>query len=117
MLSSFENLDEETDGLLIHSENYQGLNLLENKYKNKIDCIYIDPPYNTDATEIIYKNGYKDSSWMTLMENRINLAKRLLKLEGLFISAIDEYEYMNLLGIKKKYIRARKLYRYYYYSL
>ncbi len=101
LLSSFENLDEETDGLLIHSENYQGLNLLENKYKNKIDCIYIDPPYNTDATEIIYKNGYKDSSWMTLMENRINLAKRLLKLEGLFISAIDEYEYMNLLGIKK----------------
>lgn len=101
LLSSFDNLDEQTDGLLIHSENYQGLSLLENKYKDRVDCIYIDPPYNTDASEILYKNGYKDSSWMSLMENRIRLAKKLLKPDGLFISAIDELEYMNLLGIKK----------------
>lgn len=101
LLTSFYNLDEQIDGLLIHSENYQGLKFLESKYKEKIDCIYIDPPYNTDASEIIYKNGYKDSSWMTLMENRITIARRLLMPDGLFISAIDDYEYMNLLGLKK----------------
>ncbi len=101
LFTSFDNLDEQTDGLLIHSENYQGLRFLENKYKEKIDCIYIDPPYNTDASEIIYKNGYKDSSWMALMENRISIGRKLLTPDGLFISAIDEYEYMNLLGLKK----------------
>ena len=42
LFTSFDNLDEQTDGLLIHSENYQGLRFLENKYKEKIDCIYID---------------------------------------------------------------------------
>jgi adenine-specific DNA-methyltransferase len=49
LLSDFEDIDEATDGLLIHSENYQALRLLERKYAGKVKCIYIDPPYNTGS--------------------------------------------------------------------
>jgi adenine-specific DNA-methyltransferase len=53
MLASFEDLDEMTDGLLVHSENWQAMNLLKEKYQEKVKCIYIDPPYNTAATPIL----------------------------------------------------------------
>src|SRR5207248_9969125 len=53
LLASFENLDEQTDGLLIHSENFQALNLLQERYREQVKCIYIDPPYNTGPSEII----------------------------------------------------------------
>ena len=51
LIASIDNLDEETDGLLIHSENFQALNLLQERYKEKVQCVYIDPPYNTNASE------------------------------------------------------------------
>ncbi len=50
LLASFDNLDEMTDGLLVHSENWQALNLLLEKYRERVKCIYIDPPYNTAAS-------------------------------------------------------------------
>ena len=71
LLASFDDLDDMTDGLLVHSENWQALRLMDEKYRESVKCIYIDPPYNTDASAIIYKNGYKDSSWLSLMENRV----------------------------------------------
>ena len=63
-----------TDGLLIHSENFQALNLLLEKYRERVKCIYIDPPYNTETIEILYKNDYQHSSWLRMMENRLLLA-------------------------------------------
>ncbi len=54
LLASFDDLDEVTDGLLIHSENYQALRFLEQRYSGKVKCIYIDPPYNTGSDEFIY---------------------------------------------------------------
>ena len=57
LLEHFDNLDNETDGLLIHGENFQGLNLLTEKYRESLKAIYIDPPYNTDASAILYKNN------------------------------------------------------------
>ena len=71
LLSHFDDLDNQIDGLLIHGENFQGLNLLTEKYRESLKAIYIDPPYNTDAAAILYKNNYKDSSWMSLMADRI----------------------------------------------
>ena len=56
------------------------------------DTIYIDPPYNTDASPILYKNNYKDSSWLSLMENRLSLAKKLLLSNGVLCCAIDDEE-------------------------
>jgi len=92
LLSLFDNLDEELDGWLIHSENYQALNTILPKFEEKVKCIYIDPPFNSPSTEIIYKNNYKHSSWLSLMENRINLGKMFLDSKGCFIVAIDENE-------------------------
>jgi len=91
-LSRNNNLDEILDGVLIKSENWQALNLLSNKYQAKVQTIYIDPPFNSPSTEILYKNNYKHASWLCLMENRIHMGKRFLKKEGVFIVAIDENE-------------------------
>ncbi len=99
LLASFENLDEACDGVIINSENFQALNLLFKKYREQVKCIYIDPPYNAKSSEIIYKNEYKHASWLSLMENRITIAKELLCAEGVSAIAIDEVEQERLGGI------------------
>jgi adenine-specific DNA-methyltransferase len=92
LLASIHNLDEQTDGLLIHSENFQALNFLQERYREQVKCIYIDPPYNTDASSILYKNNYKHSSWLSLIENRINAVLGVLKKNGICCLAIDDEE-------------------------
>lgn len=96
LLDRIENLDENCGGLLINSDNFQALNFLQNKYKEKIKCVYIDPPYNTAASEIIYKNSYKHSSWISLLENRLELAKHNLMEDGVICIAIDDFEFPSL---------------------
>ena len=92
LLASFDDLDEATDGLLIHSENFQALRLLLERYREQVKCIYIDPPYNSKTSEILYKNTYKHSSWLSLMSDRIALASHLLQSDSVFVCAIDENE-------------------------
>lgn len=92
LLAAFDNLDEEIEGLLINSENFQALNLLLEKYRGKVKCIYIDPPYNTGGDDFIYKDNYQHSSWLTMMENRLRLAKELLSENGIIFISIDDYE-------------------------
>ena len=62
LLASIPDLDEKCDGLLVHSENFQGLKFLLARFNGCIGCEYADPPYNSDASSILYKNGYKSSS-------------------------------------------------------
>ncbi|KPL82220.1 site-specific DNA-methyltransferase [Levilinea saccharolytica] len=92
ILALFDDLDAALDGWLVHSENYQALITLLPKFKQRVDAVYIDPPYNTDASAIIYSNDYKDSSWATLMENRLNVVSNYLKQEGIICVAIDDEE-------------------------
>ena len=92
LIASIENFDEQCDGLLIHSENFQALNLLQEKLKGQLHAIYIDPPYNTGPTEIIYKNEYKDSSWLSLMHDRLRLSLKLLRQHACYSIAIDDFE-------------------------
>ena len=92
VLSLFDNLDEQTDGLLINSDNFQGLNFIDNRFRQKIDSVYVDPPYNTKVAPILYKNNYKHSSWLSLMNDRITQGRLLLKEEGKFCLTIDDYE-------------------------
>lgn len=97
LIASIDNLDEKTNGILINSDNYQALRLIKNRYRNKVQTIYIDPPYNTDATPILYKNGYRDSSWMSLMRDRLEESKSLLQdTIGYYSIAIDDTELHNL---------------------
>lgn len=96
LIASLDNLDNETDGLLIHGENFQALNLITEKYRETLKAIYIDPPYNTKGSPILYKNNYKDSSWLSLMNERISTSRELLISNGTLCAAIDEVEAPNL---------------------
>ncbi len=96
LVKSMENIDEQTNGLLINSENFQALELLQEKYKKVIKNIYADPPYNTSASEIAYKNNYKNSSWLSLMESRLALGKQLLTSDGIQCTTIDDVEQSKL---------------------
>jgi len=93
VLATIDHLDEQTGGLMINSENFQALNLLENRYNSNVDTIYIDPPYNTSSSEILYKNSFRHSSWLSLIENRLTIAKELLCNDGVHFFTIDDYEY------------------------
>lgn len=91
---------------LIESDNYHALQLLEYLYGGKVDCIYIDPPYNTGARDWKYNNDYVDSSdtyrhskWLSMMQKRLKIAKKLLNPEnGILVCAIDDNE-LNTLGM------------------
>ena len=96
LLAHFENLDDETDGLLIHGENFQSLNLLVEKYGESIKCIHIDPPYNTKTSGFLYKNAYQHSSWLTMMADRVMLAEQFMAPHSCLFCHIDENEYENL---------------------
>ncbi|WP_412985619.1 site-specific DNA-methyltransferase [Pontimicrobium sp. IMCC45349] len=96
LLAEFDDLDEQTNGLLINSENFQAVNALQSKYKKQIKSIYIDPPYNTDASAIVYKNNYKDSSWLSLMYDRLKISANFLSKDGIICVAIDDEEVSEL---------------------
>jgi len=83
ILSLFDDLDNQLDGWLIKSENYQALNTILPKFKEKVQTIYIDPPFNKEQdADYLYNVKYKDSTWITLLENRLKLARDLLKETG-----------------------------------
>ncbi|MDD9799691.1 MAG: site-specific DNA-methyltransferase, partial [Gammaproteobacteria bacterium] len=96
LLAQFDDIDGDCDGVLLSGENFQGLNLLAEKYRGRVDCVHIDPPYNTNTSGFLYKNGYQHSSWMTMMENRNRLAQDFLSEKGTFLCHIDENEYERL---------------------
>lgn len=89
---------------LIEADNYHALQFLEYLYAGKVDCIYIDPPYNTGARDWKYNNDYVDSNdqyrhskWLSFMERRLKLAKHLLNpQDSVLIVTIDEKEYLHL---------------------
>ena len=89
---------------LIESDNYYALQLLAYLYPGMVDCIYIDPPYNTGARDWKYNNDYVDSSdqyrhskWLSMMKRRLKLAKKLLNpRDSVLIVTIDEKEYLHL---------------------
>jgi len=95
LLASFDNLDDATGGLMVKSENWQALNLLQERYREQVKCIYIDPPYNTGSDEFLYKDNYQHSSWLTMMEERTLLSKKLLSDVGIYYSSIDDHEVSN----------------------
>ncbi|WP_187884374.1 site-specific DNA-methyltransferase [Helicobacter pylori] len=80
--------ENEINGTLIKSENYQALNSLKNRYKEAIDCIYIDPPFNT-GSDFAYIDRFQDSTWLSLMHNRLQLAYDFLSSQGSFYLHLD----------------------------
>ena len=91
LIGLFDNLDEELDGRLIKSENYQALLGVAHRWARAAKAIYIDPPFNK-ASEANYEYNvkYKDSTWLTLLQNRIEISKQLLKDGGFFLLRCDQ---------------------------
>ena len=94
---------EKPNNILIEGDNYHALSVLNYTHNQKIDLIYIDPPYNTGAKDWKYNNdfvdvndAYRHSKWLSMMEKRLRLAKNLLKEDGVLICAIDDNEFYHL---------------------
>ncbi len=96
LVASVDRLDDCVSGLMINADNFHALKLLKTKYQDSISGCYIDPPYNTNATEILYKNGYKHASWMSLIKDRASVCKILLNESAVLCATIDDNELYRL---------------------
>ena len=102
--------------LLIEGDNYHALSVLNYTHAKKIDVIYIDPPFNTGAKDWKYNNNYVDindayrhSKWLSMMSHRLQLAKNLLKENGLLICAIDDNEFYRLGALLEDVFTGREI--------
>ena len=93
---SEQGLEEMTDGLLVHGENWQALDLLAERYQGKVKSVYIDPPYNTGGDGFLYKDTFQHSSWITMMNSRLECARNYLAPNGSISVSIDDHETSNL---------------------
>ncbi len=96
LIASIENFDEQCDGLLIHSENFQALNLLQSRYSEQVKCIYIDPPYNTDGDGFLYKDSYQHSSWIAAIVDRVRALSNFRYSASCLWISIDSREQAHL---------------------
>ncbi|MEI6639310.1 MAG: site-specific DNA-methyltransferase, partial [Chlorobium sp.] len=92
LLSTVDNLDETLDGLLMHGDNFHGLNLLQARYREQVKCVYIDPPYNTGGDGFPYKDNYQHASWLTMISERLDASYPLLTENSVMFSSIDALE-------------------------
>lgn len=101
--------DNSDDNILIEGDNYHALSVLNYTHENKIDVVYIDPPYNTGQEDFIYndkfidkEDKYRHSKWLNFMEKRLNLAKKILTKDGVIFASIDDNEYPRLIMLFEK---------------
>jgi len=92
LIAIIEGFDTKLDGVLVHGDNYQALQLMQSRYLEQVKCIYIDPPYNTASSSIPYKNNYKHSAFATMMHDRIASLQPLLRRDGALFVSIDKTE-------------------------
>ncbi len=102
-------LDDALDGVAIQSDNWQALNTLQHKYRQRIQSLYADPPYNTDAGPISYKNGYRKASWAAFIQNRLGVGRSYLTEDGVVCITIDDFQKNELLEIMAKEFGAENL--------
>ena len=109
LLNAINEIDEATDGVLIHGENCQAMRLAARRFAARIECAYIDPPYNTGNDGFMYRDNYRDSSWLAFVDGRL---QALLPLAGndsaLFVS-IDDNEVGNLVNLVKGHSSSAEL--------
>ena len=96
ILSVFDDIESILNGELIKADNFQALNTLMPKYQGKVDLIYIDPPYNTGNDGFIYSDKFNHSSWLSMIANRLELAREFLKDSGSIFISIDDNEQARL---------------------
>jgi adenine-specific DNA-methyltransferase len=96
ILSYFDDIDSEINALLIKGENSNALSLLKESLRENLTSIYIDPPYNTGDDGFMYKDSFKSSSWISMMNNTLPQARELLNDDGSIFVSCDEHQYLEL---------------------
>lgn len=96
---AIQDVEDQTDGALLHGDNFQALSLMGRRYQARLKCIYIDPPYNTDAGPIDYKNGYRSSSWLSMIQSRLWLSGTILADDAILCVTIDDYQVHELASL------------------
>lgn len=99
LIASIDNLDDNCDGLLIDSDNFHALRLIYEKYKSRIGNVITDPPYNTGDDGFLFKDNYSDSSWLSMMNDRLKLVYDLLKDNSWVTININDIELFNLMKL------------------
>ena len=96
LLDAIGNVDEHVDGVLVHSENFQALAMMQARYRDQVQAVCVDPPYNTGDDGFAYKDQYPHSSWISMLACRFDAASRLLCPEGVAFVHIDDNEFKHL---------------------
>lgn len=96
LLRSIDDLDAATTGLLVNADNFSALSLLQARYRRSAKCVYADPPYNTDGSPVVYKNGFTASSWLSMVRDRLALCRPLLRDDGILCATIDDCQHKEL---------------------
>ena len=99
IVSSIPDLEKSLDGNLFHSENFQALSLMQERYRETVKCVYIDPPYNTGGDGFLYRDSYQHSSWLAQIFTTLGLSKNFLTADGVCFSSIDDSEVHNLINL------------------
>jgi len=92
VLACFDDLEAALGGELVHADNYAALRTLEPAYRERVKCIYIDPPYNTGGDGFLYKDSFQHSSWASMVSSRLRVSADLLMQSGILFSSIDDKE-------------------------
>lgn len=92
LLEAMGDIDEQTDGVLFHGENFQALSVMQSRSQGSLKCIYIDPPYNTGSDGFAYRDSYQHSTWLAMLRDRLAISTTLLADDGVLISSIDDIE-------------------------
>ncbi|MBA4176920.1 MAG: hypothetical protein C0505_10235 [Leptothrix sp. (in: Bacteria)] len=99
VLAAVPDLQAALGGVLVHGDNYAALRTLDAQWRAAVNCIYIDPPYNTGKDGFLYKDGCEHSTWHTMLDERVGLSTRLVRSNGVMLSSIDECERTGLTTI------------------
>jgi adenine-specific DNA-methyltransferase len=110
LLAQLHGQDEQCDGLIVHSDNFQALQLLQERYSGLISVVYNDPPYNLGTGDFCYKDQFPHSSWMTFITTTLGKLKKLLAKDSLIGTSIDDNELIRLgLALSETFGEANKL--------
>lgn len=109
LLWTIGNLEEQTGGVVLHSDNFQALSMMKARYRNKLDCVCIDPPYNTGSDGFCYKDNYKDSSWLSQQHQTLSILKECLKDTGSLFTCCDENQAHSYVPLLRQVYGAQNL--------
>lgn len=96
LLEAMGDIDEQSDGVLFHGENFQAISAMQARYRDQLEYVYLDPPFNTTDVGFAYKNEYRHSSWLAMVTQTFSRMEALLRKHGLISIAIDDAEIFNL---------------------